>query len=187
VSQCYECAKDNPDGQAYCGSCGSPLALNEYIARNVREQLNTAIRDRNVLEAESSIRVFMTAWGYAKSFGAVLSLALALFVALGIWKYSDLWSSINAAKQAVTDTSVKSVSEMRKGTAAVQLQNDAASREAARRSNELKDVADQTKKEMSKQVQSLKTSVEVSRSELQSVRRLEPEIDDLRKQTHRQV
>lgn len=41
---CYQCGNDNPD-QAFCGNCGSPLALNDYISRQVKDQLAGTIQN----------------------------------------------------------------------------------------------------------------------------------------------
>src|ERR1051325_10995449 len=63
--ECYACGKDNAS-QAFCGACGSPLALHDYIAKQVKDQVNETIRDRDVLEMDSSIKVFQQAWGWIK-------------------------------------------------------------------------------------------------------------------------
>jgi hypothetical protein len=32
LKQCYQCGHDNTD-QPFCGACGSPLSLNDYISK----------------------------------------------------------------------------------------------------------------------------------------------------------
>jgi hypothetical protein len=59
---CFRCGAKNVNVQSFCGVCGSPLSLQEYISKQVSENLVATIRDRDVLESESSIRVFERAW-----------------------------------------------------------------------------------------------------------------------------
>jgi hypothetical protein len=47
----------------------------------------------------------MTALGWAKNVAYIFGVLAAVLVGFGIWKYSDLLSSVNAAKQAVISTS----------------------------------------------------------------------------------
>src|ERR1700730_15816336 len=77
VKRCYQCGKDNPD-QAFCGTCGSPLALNDFIATKVKTQIADSIRARGVLEVDSSIKVFEKALGWMKLlfWGATVALAI---------------------------------------------------------------------------------------------------------------
>jgi hypothetical protein len=189
---CYQCNKENPD-QAFCGACGSPLALSDYIAKNVKEQLGASIRDRDVLEAESSLNVFNTVLGWAKNVAYVFGVALAAVVGVGIWKYSDLLSSVEGAKQAVVATSnsartqierssAQSAQEMRDGAAQARLASGNASVEAVRQTAELKKTALQAKTEMSREATSLRSDFESSRTQLESASKLTPEIEALRSQ-----
>jgi hypothetical protein len=100
---CYQCGIANPD-QAFCGSCGSSLALSDYISAKVKERLGDAIRDRDVLEMDSSIKVFKQAWSWIR---LIFGIAVGILVLAGggvIWKASDFWSGVDKAKQSVTDT-----------------------------------------------------------------------------------
>lgn len=104
AKHCYKCGSENPD-QAFCGACGSPLALDEFISTKVRDQVTESIRDRDVLEMDSSIKVFKQAWGWIK---LIFGIAVGLLVLAGggiIWKASDFWSSVDKAKQSVAETS----------------------------------------------------------------------------------
>jgi hypothetical protein len=82
---CFRCGTKNPD-QAFCGACGSPLALNDFISSVVRDQLVQTIRDRDVLEMDSSIKVFTKAWSWMRLiFG--IAVALLFFAGFGVfWK-----------------------------------------------------------------------------------------------------
>jgi gas vesicle protein len=117
----------------------------------------------------------------------------AVLVGFGIWKYSDLLSSVNAPKQAVIATSdavrnkienssAQAMQEIRNGAGAAKLASGNASSEMARQSAELKKTVAQAKSEMSREATSLRTDVESSRSELQAASKLTPEIEALRNQ-----
>ncbi|MFI5098303.1 MAG: hypothetical protein ACHQT6_10055 [Candidatus Acidiferrales bacterium] len=108
---CYQCGKNNPD-QAFCGACGSPLSLNEYISARVKTQLADTIRDRDVLEMDSSVKVFTQAWGWMKLIFVIVAALLVVTGASVFWKASDFWSSVDKAKQSVGDTAKKSGEEI---------------------------------------------------------------------------
>lgn len=54
VKNCFKCGHDNAE-QAFCGKCGSPLQLGDYISGQVKEQLTGQSRDRDIIETESAI------------------------------------------------------------------------------------------------------------------------------------
>jgi len=59
---------------------------------------------RDIVERESAIRIFERATGYARTFGAIVAVVGVLLAALGIYKWADLSSAIQAAKQNVSQT-----------------------------------------------------------------------------------
>jgi hypothetical protein len=189
---CYQCGSDNPE-QAFCGACGSPLHLNDFISTRVKEQVADVIRDRDVLETESSIKVFERALGWLKIVGSI-AVALLAIVGIGvIWKASDWWSGVDKAKQAVIDTSnaartqiersaSRSVNEITKAVAAANQSIGNASAEVTKQSQELGRSVLQTKAEMSRETASVRTAIESSRSHLQAASKLQPEMEAMRKQ-----
>ena len=109
--QCYQCGHNNAE-QAFCGACGSPLTLNAYISKKVKDQIADTIRDRDVLEMDSSIKVFKKAWDWIK---LIFGIAVTLLVLTGagvFWKASDFWSGVDKAKQSVADSAKKSSDEI---------------------------------------------------------------------------
>src|ERR1035437_7322688 len=97
-NQCHQCSKEN----AVQAFCGFPLDLGDFISRKVKDQLVESIRDRDVLETESSIKVFKEACCWMK---LILGIAAALLVILGgeyFLKLSEFRSRIDQAKIAVT-------------------------------------------------------------------------------------
>ena len=189
---CYQCGKNNPD-QAFCGACGSPLALHEYISARVKAQLSDTIRNRDVLEMDSSIKVFKQAWGWIKLiFGIVVGLLFITGVGV-IWKASDFWSSVDKAKQSVTDTAKKSADDIAgastqskqdisKALEAAKVDITTASNDAILQSQSLKSTALKSKVEVSKETASFRNDLEGSRQELQAASKLQPEMESMRKQ-----
>ena len=99
------CGQDNPD-QAFCGASGSPLSLAEYINKQVSERVAASVRDRNVLETESAIKVFERAWGWVKIVGGIAVALLAIVGGGVIWKVSD-WRAVDTAQQSVVGVSTQ--------------------------------------------------------------------------------
>jgi hypothetical protein len=191
--QCFQCGNDNPADHAFCGNCGSPLTLNDYISRKVKDQLSDSIQNRDVLEMDSSIKVFKQAWDWIK---LIIGVAVGLLVLTGagvIWKASDFWSGVEVAKQSVVNTSKNSSDEIARSTSRFQQEISkqldvgkaaikTASSEAARQSQAFKTTTLQTQAENARQATSLRHDIESSRKELQAASKFEPEMDNLRKQ-----
>ena len=190
--QCYQCGNDNPD-QAFCGSCGSPLALNDYISKKVKDQLLDTIQDRDVLERDSSIKVFQQAWGWIK---LIIGVAAGLLVLTGagvFWTASDFRSGVDAAKKSVTESAKKSSDDIA-GSSARSKQDISnaldggkraiaiASSDAVQQSQALKKTMLQTQADVSRQTASLRSDIEGSRQQLQAASKFEPEMENLRKQ-----
>lgn len=192
LRQCFHCGVTNPT-QAFCGACGSPLVLHEYISARVKSQLADTIRNRDVLEMDSSIKVFKQAWGWIKLIGGI---AVGLLVITGagvIWKASDFWSGVNKAQQTVVDTAKKSANDITHtssqsqqdiATAVEAAKGDivAASTDAIQQSRSLKTTALKSKTEISKDTASFHDDLEGSRQQLQAASKLQPEMESMRKQ-----
>src|ERR1700693_3130322 len=185
--KCFQCGKNNPD-QAFCGACGSPLVLSEYISAKVKHQLADTIRNRDVLEMDSSIKVFKQAWGWIR---LIIGIAAALLVLAGggiLWKASDLWSSVDKAKQSVSETANKSTADIAhvssqskqdisKAFEAAKVDISTASNDAIQQSKSMKATALQSKTEISKQTAIFRNDLEGSRQQLQAAGKLQPEIE----------
>ena len=171
---CFQCGQTNPQ-QAFCGACGSALDLNDYIAGRVREQLVTAVRDRDLLETESAIRVFEKALGWVKLVGYPLGLVAAIVTGLGIWKYTDWWSSVNAAKQTVIDTSTKAQRQISET-------KDSTIKTANGLSLDLKRTSETSTADMARQASSLRVEVAKAQLQLQSASELQPKMTAMQKQ-----
>jgi hypothetical protein len=191
-SKCFQCGRENPD-QAFCGVCGSPLALNEYISTLVKGQLAHTIRDRDVLEMDSSIKVFNKAWSWIRLiFG--IAVTLLIFGGLGVfWKASDFWTSVGIAKQSVVDTANNSRADI--VGASSQFKRDigtaltggkdaikTASEDAIRQSDDLKKTTVQSKTDISSEVKTFQADLAGSRKQLQAANELQPQMTAMQNQ-----
>jgi hypothetical protein len=179
--RCYECGNNSLD-QAFCGACGSPLALNEYIAKKVGVQLAETIRDRDVLEMDSSIKVFKQAWGWIR---LIFGIAVALLVLAGggvIWKASDFWAGVDNAKRSVVDTATKSVDEISAAREAGNASIAVAAADAVRQSQALRESASRAQTEISRDAAAVRADVEKSHVQLQAASKIQPEMEAMRKQ-----
>jgi hypothetical protein len=193
MRRCFGCEQENPDNLTFCGFCGSPLKLGDFLSRKVSEELSTAVRDRSVLETESSIKVFEKAWGWVKT---VLSIAAVLVAILGagiFWKASDLWSGVDKAKQSVEATANSSKQQIQQSTISSEQNIDAASKRATEASTrastqvnkQATDAIQQTshlKSELSQQANSVRTEAGHARTELEAVNQLRPQIASMQGQ-----
>src|ERR1017187_8581191 len=189
---CYQCGHNNAD-QAFCGACGSPLAFNDYISKKVKDQLAETIKDRDVLEMDSSIKVFNQAWAWITRIFGIAATLLVLAGGGVIWKASDFWSGVDKAKQSVTDSAKTSSAEIAQassqskqdianaleaGKKAIQI----ASSEAVEQSQALKKTTLQTQADISRQTASFQNALEGSRTQLQAASKIGPEMEGMRKQ-----
>ena len=190
--RCYECGNENL-GQSFCGACGSPLTLKDYISTKVKDQISDTLRDRDVLEMDSSIKVFKRAWEWIR---LIIGIAVGLLVLAGggvIWKASDFWSGVDKAKQSVTDTAKKSSDDIRRssfqskqeifnalkeGKAAIVT----ASSDAARQAKALKETTVQTKADILKQTTSLHDDIKNTRLHLEAASKIQSEIEGMKNQ-----
>ena len=143
TAKCYQCGSDSSD-QAFCGACGSPLSLNDYLSKKVRDQLADTIRDRDVLEMDSSIKVFKQAWDWIKLIFGIATGLLVLGGAGVLWKTSDFWSSVDKAKQSVIDTASLSKQDISKTLDVGKATINAASHDAVLQSQAFKETTVRT-------------------------------------------
>ena len=187
--RCFQCGAENPV-QSFCGTCGSPLQLDAYINGRVSLQLGEITRDRDLVERESAIKIFEKAYNYAKLFAWVAVAIAVPFAAFGIYKWSDLMSAVNGAKQTVTATveevkhdSAVSLKRTRTEVADTSAQaereiksaSDAATKEAHRATTS----AAQARQDIAQQSADVHSQVEEVRNQVKSAREIQPQITDL--------
>ena len=192
MKQCYQCGHDNAD-QAFCGACGFPLALNDYISKKAKDALAETIKDRDVLEMDSSIKVFKEAWGWIK---LIIGIAAGLLILAGggvFWKVSDFWSGVDTAKQSVANSAKKSSDDIAHMSSqskrdisdaldAAKKTINTASHEAVQKNQALKETTLQTQAEISRQTASFRKDLEGSRAQLQAANKIQPEMEVMQKQ-----
>lgn len=179
IHTCFHCGKTNPE-QDFCGSCGSPLSLDEFITARVKAQLPHEIRHRDVLETESSIKVFTKAWGWMK---LIVGVAAFLVVVTGVnlfWKFSDLSKNLEEAKKAVTESAKQSKEQIARDAESAKTEIAARSAESIKQSESLKSTALQSKSEVLKTTEGFKTDLAASRKQLEAANQLQPEMQQMR-------
>jgi hypothetical protein len=187
--RCFQCETENPLEQPFCGNCGAALVLSEYISGQVSKELANAIRDRDILETESAIRVFERAWGWANLVMRILGVALALVVAVILtlagwvgWKEFDLVKTADNAKQSIEGTATKSIGEINTASNQAIDATRTFSTNTVQLSNDVQKSATQTKAELRSEATSVRSDVAKSESELEAVKKLQPEFDSMRAQ-----
>jgi hypothetical protein len=179
---CHQCGRVNASDQTYCGGCGSALALADYISSKVKNEIGHTIRDRDVLEMDSSIKVFTKAWGWIR---LIIGTAVGLLVLAGagvFWKASDFWTSVGKAKQSVTDTAKQSRDEIASYSTDAQTEFNRFSRDAADQSQSIKDTTQKTRTDISKEGAAVRGDVDSTRQSLQAASKIEPEVEVMRQQ-----
>jgi hypothetical protein len=190
---CFQCGQDNPESQQFCGQCGAALTLKDYISKQVESQLAVALKDRQLLETESTVRVFERVWNLAKIVIGVAAIPFVVVAGLGIYKGSDLWSTVNKAKDTVVQsakstrenieqTSAKSVADIQSASAAAITANTSSSQTAQTLSSDLQKTATHVKGELAAESDSVRKQVISSRSELEAANKLQPEFEAMRSQ-----
>ena len=198
--RCFQCEAKNPPDQSFCGQCGAALKLGDYISTRVRRELEDLVRDRNVVETESAINVFERAWKWMKLafgiFAGAIGIVTAIILAVSGWQASDFLKTVNTAKQsvvstanttrdAINKTSIQSVNDIQKASSAAVKANLDSSADATRLSKDLKNTAAQTKSDLKSEAASVRSEVANSQSELEQLKRLQPEFDSMRAQLTR--
>jgi hypothetical protein len=132
----------------------------------VSDRLRDTLRDRDVLETESSIRVFERAWGWVKVVDGIATALLAI-VGGGIWwKVSDLRKAVDNAEQLVNNTAVftqtqigfffdQSLAGIRNATEQAKTASAQASAEAAHQTASLTKTASETRTQLKKEGESV--------------------------------
>ncbi len=197
AGQCFQCEAKNPPNQSFCGQCGAPLSLGEYISARVSRELAVSIRDRSVIETESAINVFERALKWMRlAFGIFVGaggVVIAVILGVSGWKASDFLKTVDRAKQSVVKsadttrqeinkTSAQSVSDIQKASNEAIDANRASATNADQLSRNLNITASRTTAEFKGEATSLRAEVASSQSQLDEVKKLQPEFDSMRAQ-----
>ena len=163
--------------------------LKDFISGQVSKELTNAVRDRDILETESAIRVFERAWGWANLVARVLGVALGVVVAVILtlpgwvgWKEFDLLKTAQSAKQSIEGTATKSLGEIQMASKQAINASSLSISNATQLSNDMKNSTSRTKAELTSEAASVRTEVANSKLELEAVKKLQPEFSAMRTQ-----
>ena len=168
--------------------------LKDYISEQVSKELASVVRDRDILETESAIRVFERAWGWAKILGAALGVVFGTILAIAGWvgwKEFDLSKTAQNAKSSVESTAAQTRDEIKKTSAESVDGIQKASREAieanrnsaanaAQLSTDMKRASSRTRAELRDEAESVRVEVVKSQTELEAAKKIQPEFDSMR-------
>ena len=193
MQKCLRCESENQDGQGFCGLCGAALSFSAFVAERVKAELATAIKDRDVLELESSVKVFERALGWMKLIAGGISIIVAVGTLYFAWNLHDLRTAVSMAEATVTNsassardeigkTSSASVKTIQQAAMSATSDSQRASHRAVQLSGEMETTARHTNTQLRSEAASVKESVAISQAELSSANRLRPDIEALRSQ-----
>ena len=186
VKTCYQCGRANPSDQSFCGGCGSPLDLGGFVSARVAADVSAAVRDWDILETESSIKVFERAWGWVKVVAAILAVVFALVGGGVYWKVSDWWKAVDQAKQAVGQEQAAARDQISNSAstarADIQSTSQQAAKQSVKTSNDIAVAATKTKAQMASEASSLKGAIDASRAQLEAANKIQPEMQKMQAQ-----
>lgn len=146
----------------------------------MKAQLPHEIRHRDVLETESSIKVFTKAWGWMK---LIVGVAAFLVVVTGVnlfWKVSDLSKNLEEAKKTVTASATQTKEQIALEAKSAKEEIATQSAESIKQSESLKSTALQSKADVLKSTEGFKSDLATSRQQLQAANQLQPEMNQMR-------
>jgi hypothetical protein len=160
---CPSCKIDNPASHKYCGQCGAPLdpiveRLQATVRTEVEQAIEARLKDQKVVELDTSIAVAERISNWARLFGAILGLPLAMLVValgfLGVRTYADFTGLIQGARTTLS-------TELEQGKKEAEAALDQA-KEASGRTQKLEDVVNQTEKSVSDVASKLREAATLS-------------------------
>lgn len=186
MKSCFNCHSENDEKQSFCGTCGSPLELSDYISTRVTTEVSNLTRDRNVVETESAIKIFERAYGWVKIVAGIAVSLVAIVAGVFLWKASDLWTSVDKAKQSVLDTSKQTSKQLHEVASHARGDIEMASKQATEASKQaaidasalsqkLQRTAVKTTSQLRSEEATVKHEVENSEVQLAAVNRLQPQ------------
>jgi hypothetical protein len=201
---CFSCEHKNPPEHTFCGACGAPLALSSYVSREVDARLAEATRDRQILETESSIRVFEKAWSWAKLVGGIVTGVAAILIAGAALESFNLHEAVKgagiaveaaktSAEKSINDTasntrsnmlseSGKSVEDIRSAATRVTASSNEAQIVVKKEGSAITLQADSLRKDFQNQANAVTNDVASARQQIEAASQLEPKMTELQQQ-----
>jgi formylglycine-generating enzyme required for sulfatase activity len=112
--ECFKCKSINPEGQKYCGNCGTNLdpslgALKETLEPIIQRQVDIAlkeqVKDQKLVEIETAQAIAVRMQEWAKLLGYFVGIPLVLLAVLlgflGIRTFSDFKARIDEGEKVI--------------------------------------------------------------------------------------
>jgi hypothetical protein len=201
---CFSCEHKNPPEHTFCGACGAPLSLSSYVSREVDARLAEATRDRQILETESSIRVFEKAWSWAKLVGGIVTGVAAILIAGAALESFNLHEAVKgagiavetaktSAEKSISDTasntrsnmlseSGKSAEDIRSAAARATASSNEAQIVVKKEGSAITQQADALRKDFQNQATTVTKDVASARQQIEAASQLEPQMQSMQQQ-----
>ena len=128
------------------------------------------------------MRVFERVFNWVKIVLIVVGFVTAIAAGLGIWKASDWWSSVNAAKKVVTESSNKARDDVQKSVKDATDKINTSASQASEQSKSFSTYATHAEADLSKQSTGLKRDVDNTRKQIASASTLQPQMTEMQKE-----
>jgi hypothetical protein len=79
--ECKSCKSDNPESNKFCGQCGKVLTTDPAMQAAVREEIDSRLKDRNVVEVEVAEKVQERLITRVEFWSKMVGLNIAIFLA----------------------------------------------------------------------------------------------------------
>jgi len=92
--QCRVCKSENLDSNKFCAQCGAVLTADPVIQAAIREEIQSRLRDRNVVEVEVAEKVLGRISTWVKWLSSIVGLNIIILGAtltyLGVKSFDDI-------------------------------------------------------------------------------------------------
>jgi hypothetical protein len=118
---CSQCGTSNPEGQKYCGACGTPLdalagptkaAIESAVRREVAQALSGYVKDQRIAEFDITEKVTNRLIGWGKIVGVVFGLFIAGAGYLGFKSVKDVVDGLETEMQRMAEAAKRSAVEL---------------------------------------------------------------------------
>jgi len=100
---CRVCKSENLDSNKFCAQCGAVLTADPVIQAAIREEIQSRLRDRNVVEVEVAEKVLGRISTWVKWLSSIVGLNIIILGAtltyLGVKSFDDIVSQVRASAE----------------------------------------------------------------------------------------
>jgi hypothetical protein len=188
-STCHSCEHKNPSEQLFCGACGSPLALSNYVAKQVDIRLAEVTREKELVETESAVRVFEKVFSWFQKLAGAVTLVVVVAGFFFSWRAHDLNTAVDEAKRAanraqlgVTEESKRDIQNVRQVTTLATISAQEAQASLAEHQAAADASGHKMNEQMKAQAASVTKEVQDAHAQIQAASKLEPEMRSIREE-----